>query len=178
MPIMYISGVISNDSYALYELITEPLTIAVWIYCLLVMAMEYRRFKRKGKTMMQCLHQQCYHTPVPMNPLGRWILPFLWFFALAADGVRFRSAYLLSKADNRSYFFVLFCVGFGALALLVIMGYFARPSDLQVLRRVQRYYDEHPETPYSPAEVTGFRFVAKNDGKIEVELKGMYQDEE
>lgn len=49
VPIMYLSGVLASDTYALYELITEPLTALVWVYSILVVITERRRFRKRGR---------------------------------------------------------------------------------------------------------------------------------
>ena len=53
MPALYISGMLSSEAYAPYELITEPLTVVVWVYCTIVMSLEYRRFRRKGEAPVE-----------------------------------------------------------------------------------------------------------------------------
>ena len=97
-------------------------------------------------------------------------MPFLWLLALAADGVRFRSMYLLSMAEHRLYFFIVYCIGLAALIVLVVFGVFIRPSNLRMLRKVQQYYYLHPETPHSAYKVTGYRFLGEGNDRVETDL--------
>jgi len=88
--LLMLNGLIATDSFATYELVTEPLNMAVWVAMFMVYVFEWKRYR----------------------PRGRWIVPFLLLFAVAAEGVRMRSQIALSGLDGRSYFFALYLVAF------------------------------------------------------------------
>jgi ABC-type multidrug transport system fused ATPase/permease subunit len=121
MPIFLLVSLFATDSYATFELVAEPVTAAVWLLMTATIAMEHYVFRASG----------------------RWVLPFLWLFALVADAVRFRSRRLLSEVSGRDVNFVLFVIAFVALCILMLLGYFARTSDLTMLRQIKAAARKH-----------------------------------
>ena len=123
MPIFLLVSLFATDSYADFELVAEPITAVVWLLMTGTIIMEHYVFRASG----------------------RWVLPFLWLFALVADAVRFRSRLLLSRLNDRDVNFVLFVIAFAALGLLVLLGYFARTSDLDMLRKIKAAARAHKQ---------------------------------
>ncbi len=121
MPIFLLVSLFATDSYADFELVAEPVTAVVWLLMTGTIVMEHYVFRASG----------------------RWVLPFLWLFALVADAVRFRSRLLLSELSGRDVNFVLFVIAFVALCVLMLLGYFARTSDLDMLRKIKAAARKH-----------------------------------
>lgn len=128
--VLLINGLVASDDEAEFELVTEPVSAAVWLVLSAVVWLEYRKFVRRG----------------------RWILAFLYLFILAAEVVRFPSQLALSDATDRAYFFVVFCIGFACNAVLVLIGYF-RSNDMNLARALAARMAadagrEHDQTTY------------------------------
>jgi len=121
MPVFLLVSLFATDSYADFELVAEPVTAVVWLLMTATIVLEHYVFRASG----------------------RWVLPFLWLFALVADAVRFRSRLLLSRLSGRDVNFVLFVIAFSALGVLVLLGFFGRTSDLEMLRKIKAAAKRH-----------------------------------
>ena len=105
IPILFLNGIVVKSQYATFELVSVPLDVAIWLLAMPMQIMGVSRFTTHGT----------------------WIPKFLYLFAWAADAVRLRTKYLMSEAQpDLAYFFILYCIAFGFLTLLLGATYFVQ----------------------------------------------------
>jgi len=127
MPILFLNGLLAKDVYATFELVTEPLNCAIWFLVLPAVLLERVKYV----------------------PRFSWVPRFVFLFAWASAVVQLRTKYLMSQAQpGLSYFFVLYCIGFAFLTLLVGVTYFVQPDHFKAIAELART-EQSSESPQS-----------------------------
>ena len=111
---------VAEGDYAPFELLSESLGVVVWALAGAALAAEVPRFASSG----------------------RWILPFLWTFALVVDAVRLNTRVALARMPSRVAPLVFTLVAFAAKLGLVGTFWLVAPSDLALLQQLRAAVQE------------------------------------
>jgi ATP-binding cassette, subfamily C (CFTR/MRP), member 1 len=118
VPILSVNASVALNEQSIHELVTEPLQAVAWFLGGVLLFFERTRYRIAR----------------------RWITPFVFTWALAAEIARYRSQFVLqSTIEGHAYFWGLYLAGLVSNAALVVFTFVFRPSDLQLLQSLKRY---------------------------------------